>query len=143
MAEPIQNGAIHADTGARAECPWERSATICRWRRKNLPLEKLYGKVGVSDTLSAKAARGTHRKLKQVVADLSPNRTILQEALRKKVKAAQCRTVAAWAREAYGVSERRARRALPVHRSIRCYPAAGPRASLCVDVKGLAAVHLG
>lgn len=59
------------------------------------------------------------------------------------VKAAQGRTVVAWAREAYGVSERRACRALPVPRSSVRYRSCKPtRDPVRRRLKELAAVRL-
>lgn len=51
--------------------------TFYRWRKK-------YGGLGVSELRELKQLKEENRKLKQLVADLSLDKSILQEALRKK-----------------------------------------------------------
>ena len=51
--------------------------TYHRWKRK-------YGGLGVSELRELKAIREENRRLKTLVADLSLDKTILREALRKK-----------------------------------------------------------
>ena len=51
--------------------------TYYRWKRK-------YGGLGVSELRELKVIREENRRLKTLVADLSLDKTILQEALRKK-----------------------------------------------------------
>ncbi len=51
--------------------------TFYRWRKK-------YGGLGVSKLRELKQLKEENRKLKQLVADLSLDKSILQEALRKK-----------------------------------------------------------
>lgn len=51
--------------------------TYYTWRKK-------YGGLGVSELRELKAIRDENRRLKTLVADLSLDKTILQEALRKK-----------------------------------------------------------
>jgi putative transposase len=51
--------------------------TFYRWKKK-------YGGLGVSELRELKQLREENRKLKQLVADLSLDKSILQEALRKK-----------------------------------------------------------
>lgn len=51
--------------------------TYYRWKKK-------YGGLGVSELRELKAMREENRRLKTLVADLSLDKTILQEALRKK-----------------------------------------------------------
>jgi putative transposase len=51
--------------------------TFYRWKRQ-------YGGMGVSELRELRQLRDENRKLKQVVADLSLDKTILQESLRKK-----------------------------------------------------------
>ena len=51
--------------------------TYYRWRRK-------YGGLGASELREFKAIREENRRLKTLVADLSLDKTILREALRKK-----------------------------------------------------------
>ena len=51
--------------------------TYDRWKKK-------YGGLGVSELRELKVIRDENRRLKRLVADLSLDKTILQEALRKK-----------------------------------------------------------
>jgi len=51
--------------------------TFYRWRKK-------YGGLGVSELRELKQLKEENRKLKQLVADLSLDKSLLQEALRKK-----------------------------------------------------------
>ena len=53
------------------------SATFFRWKRR-------YGGMGVSELRELRQLRDENRKLKQLVDDLSLDKTILQESLRKK-----------------------------------------------------------
>jgi putative transposase len=52
-------------------------ATFFRWR-------KAYGSLGVPELRELRQLREENRRLKGLVADLSLDKTILQEALRKK-----------------------------------------------------------
>ena len=52
-------------------------ATYFRWK-------KAYGSLGVSEFRELRQLREENRRLKGLVADLSLDKTILQEALRKK-----------------------------------------------------------
>jgi putative transposase len=51
--------------------------TFYRWKKK-------YGSLGVSELRELKQLQEENRRLKRVVADLSLDKDILQEALRKK-----------------------------------------------------------
>jgi putative transposase len=51
--------------------------TFYRWKRK-------YGGLGVSELRELKDLKEENRRLKRVVADLTLDKDILQEALRKK-----------------------------------------------------------
>jgi putative transposase len=53
------------------------SATFFRWKR-------VYGSLGVPEVRELRQLREENKKLKQLVADLSLDKTILQEAMRKK-----------------------------------------------------------
>ena len=90
--------------------------TYYRWRKR-------YGGLGASELRELKVIREENRRLKTLVADLSLDKTILQEALRKKmVSPRQRRAGVRWAREAYRLPERRACRAigcLPLHGALR------------------------
>ena len=52
-------------------------ATFYRWKKQ-------FGDLGVSEVRELRQLREANRKLKQVVADLTLDKRILQEALRKK-----------------------------------------------------------
>ena len=52
-------------------------ATFYRWRKQ-------YGGLGLSELRELKQLKEENRKLKQLVADLSLDKTILQEALQRK-----------------------------------------------------------
>ncbi len=52
-------------------------ATYFRWKKK-------YGGLGISELRELRQVREENRKLKGIVADLTLDRTILQEVLRKK-----------------------------------------------------------
>lgn len=51
--------------------------TFYRWKRK-------FGNLGVSELRELRQLRDENRKLKQLVADLSLDKTILREALKRK-----------------------------------------------------------
>ena len=53
------------------------TATFFRWK-------KVYGTLGVPELRELRQLREENKKLKQLVADLSLDKTILQEAMRKK-----------------------------------------------------------
>jgi len=53
------------------------AATFFRWKR-------VYGSLGVPELRELRQLRDENKKLKQLVADLSLDKTILQEAMRKK-----------------------------------------------------------
>ena len=52
-------------------------ATFFRWK-------KVYGSLGVPEVRELRQLREENKKLKQLVADLSLDKTILQEAMRKQ-----------------------------------------------------------
>jgi len=52
-------------------------ATFFRWKKQ-------FGGMGVSELRELRQLRDENKKLKQLVADLSLDKTILQEAIRKK-----------------------------------------------------------
>lgn len=52
-------------------------ATYFRWKKK-------YGGLGISELRELRQLRDENRKLKGLVADLTLDKTVLQEALRKK-----------------------------------------------------------
>ena len=111
--------------------------TYYRWKKK-------YGGLGVSELRELKAIREENRRLKTLVADLSLDKTILQEVLKKKVVSpAQRRAAVAWARRAYRLPERRACRALgacPL--TVRYQSVQAPREPLRARLRELAAVRV-
>nr|WP_233231572.1 IS3 family transposase [Tichowtungia aerotolerans] len=77
-------------------------ATFYNWRKK-------YKGLGVSEVRELRMLRDENRKLKQLVADLSLDKHILQEVIGKKaLKPARKRELAEGACDAYGLSGRRA-----------------------------------
>jgi putative transposase len=68
-------GLHHGDDCSRRSCFSE--TTVYRWKRQ-------YGEMGVSELRELRQLRDENRKLKQVVADLTLDKTILQESLRNK-----------------------------------------------------------
>jgi len=54
------------------------SATLYAWRKK-------YGGLGVAELRRLKQLEGENRRLKQLVADLSLDKEMLQEVIRKKL----------------------------------------------------------
>ena len=90
-------------------------ATISIWRKK-------YAGMEVSDAKKLRALEDENRRLKRVVADLTLDKQMLQDALSTKVlKPAGGRLVAAHWRGAFGVSERRAAHVIGMHRSTARY----------------------
>jgi len=53
-------------------------ATFCNWKKK-------YGGLGVSELRKLRQLEEENRQLKQLAADLSPDKQMLQGVLRKKV----------------------------------------------------------
>ncbi len=53
-------------------------ATFYRWKKK-------YGGMGVAELRRSKQLEGENQKLKQLVADLSPDKKMLQDVLSKEV----------------------------------------------------------
>ncbi len=77
---------IHALRQAEAGTP---VAELCRGLGVSEPTfyrwKKRFGDLGVSELRELRQLRDENRRLKQVVADLTLDRRILQEALRKKL----------------------------------------------------------
>ena len=67
--------------------------TFFRWRQK-------FGELGTPEILELRQLRDENKKLKQLVADLSLDKTILQDSLRKMVSPAQRRTWVRWVQAA-------------------------------------------
>ncbi len=84
--------------------------TFYRWK-------KLYGGLGTGELRRLKQLEDENRKLKQLVADLSLDKHILQDVLAKALTPARRRELVHQVQEAHGVSERRGCAALGVGRS--------------------------
>ena len=95
--------------------------TFYRWKKK-------FGGLGTPEIRELRQLREENRKLKQLVADLSLDKTILQESLKKKlVSPARRRDWVRWVESSFRVSERRACRAGSLHRAIIRYVSIKPR----------------
>ncbi|MGV7204000.1 IS3 family transposase [Xanthomonas citri] len=92
-------------------------ATFYAWRKK-------YGGLGPSELKRLRLLEEENRKLKQLVADLSLDKAMLQEVVNKKaLRAPQKRDWVARLKERFGVSERRALRIVSMSRSAFSYKA--------------------
>ena len=94
--------------------------TFYRWKKK-------FGSMGVAEVRRLKQLDDGNAKLKRLVADLSLDKAILQDALRKKsLTPGQRRGLVGYAREAYRVTERRACRVLCASRATIRYVSVKP-----------------
>lgn len=94
--------------------------TFYRWKKQ-------YTGLDVSELRELKQLRDENRRLKVVVADLTLDKSMLREALGKKlVSPSQRRAVLAWAQQASQVSERRACRGFAIHRAMIRYRSVKP-----------------
>ena len=111
--------------------------TFYRWKKR-------FGTLGVPELRELRQLREENGKLKGLVADLSLDKTILQEALRKKmVRPAARRALVHWARTAYQLSERRACRAVGVYRALVRYRSRRPsQQPLRARLRALASVRI-
>ena len=79
--EPITMALRQAEAGTPVEAICRKlgisQATFFRWKKR-------FGSLGVPEIRELRQLREENRKLKQLVADLSLDKTILQESLRKK-----------------------------------------------------------
>jgi putative transposase len=111
--------------------------TFYRWRKK-------YGGLGVSELRELRELREENRKLKQLVADLSLDKHILRESLKKILRPAMKRKWVIWVQDAYQVSKPRACQLTGVARSTIRYRSRRPRQeSLRRRLKELATVRIG
>src|SRR5215217_2488489 len=111
--------------------------TFYRWKRQ-------FAGMGVVELRRLRQVEEENRKLKQLVADLSLDKHMLQEALRKKlVKPVQKRAVVHSVRAGFRVSERRACRVAGVPRSTCRYRStARDQTALRVRLRDLAATRV-
>ncbi len=107
--------------------------TFYRWKRK-------YAGLGISEIRRLKQLEEENRRLKQVVADLTPDKAMLQDSRPVKVVTPSCRRgVVTHLRQAYRISERRACRASGFRRaSYRYGSQAAPQAALRQRLRELA-----
>jgi putative transposase len=78
-------------------------ATFYTWKKK-------YADLGVSELRKLKMLEGENTRLRRIVVDLTLDKQILQEVVKKALKAVRRRELAAWMQERFKVS---------VHRSCR------------------------
>ena len=88
--------------------------TFCRWKRK-------FQGMGAAEVRRLRILEEENRKLKQLVADLSLDKQMLQDMLRKNLKPAQLRPTVDYLQVAYRVSERRACGVLALSRGSHRY----------------------
>jgi putative transposase len=111
--------------------------TFFRW-------EKQFSGMGVTELRELRQLREENRELEGLVADLSLDKRILQEAPSAKVMTPALRREAvAWVRAAYRVSECRACRVAGAHRSnVRYRSRRYPQTALRTRLKELATTHV-
>ncbi|UVT19680.1 MAG: IS3 family transposase [Nitrospira sp.] len=108
--------------------------TFYTWKRK-------YAGLGLSELRELRQLREENTKLKRLVADLSLDRHMLQEIVRKKpLRPRDRRALARWAQVTYQVSERRVSRLLPIARaSLQYRSRRDPQEALRIRLRELAA----
>jgi transposase-like protein len=90
-------------------------ATFYNWKKK-------YGGLGVTELRRLRQLEEENRKLKQIVADLSLDKQMLQDVLQKKaLKPAGRRRLVDWLQSSYQISTRRACDVVVFHRSAYYY----------------------
>lgn len=77
IAMALRQGEAGTEVGEICRKLGVSEATYFRWKKK-------YGGLGISELRELRQVREENRKLKGIVADLTLDRTMLQEALRKK-----------------------------------------------------------
>ncbi len=110
--------------------------TFYRWKKK-------FGSMGVAEVRRLKQLEDENAKLKRLVVDLSLDKAILQDVLRKKgLTPDQRRGLVGYARDAYRVTERRACRVLCASRATIRYVSVKPgQEDLRMRIKEIAAVR--
>jgi transposase-like protein len=89
-------------------------ATFYTWKKK-------YAEMGVSELRKLKQLEDENARLRRIVADLTLDKQILQEVVRKKaLKAVKRRELAAWMQERFKVSVRRSCELALLQRSVWC-----------------------
>ncbi len=95
-------------------------ATFYRWRKR-------YGGLGVSEIRRLRQLGEENRRLTSLVADLSLDKAMLQDVLRKNMKPVRRRAVVQYVQTAWEVAERRACGALGFWRSTHRYRSVADR----------------
>ncbi|MGD1029180.1 IS3 family transposase [Candidatus Binatus soli] len=103
--------------------------------------KKEYAGLGLSELRELRQLRGENAKLKRLVADLSLDRHMLQEIVRKKpVRPRHRRELGRWTQAAFVVSERRVSRLLPIQlATLRYRSRRDPQTALRMRLRELAA----
>ena len=91
-------------------------ATYYNWKKK-------YGGLGVPELRRLKQLEKENQHLKQLVADLSLDKQMLQDVLKQRSKARSASHAAQYLIDAYRISARRACRVVVLQRSSWCYKA--------------------
>ena len=89
-------------------------ATFYNWKKK-------YGGLGVSELRRLRQLEEENAKLKQIVADLSLDKQMLQDILKKALRLAQRKQLAQSMIDDYMISVRRACLVVMIHRSLWYY----------------------
>ena len=114
-----------------------REATFYRWKKK-------FHGMGVAELRRLRQLEEENRKLKQLVADLSLDKQMLQDVVKKMVTPRRKRPMVEYLQDAYGVSTRRACGMLPMHRSTYRYQYKPDRyQALRVRMRDLAGTWIG
>jgi len=104
---------------------------------------KKYRGLGTPEIRELRQLWEENKKLKQLVADLTLDKHILQESLKKVLRPREWRLWVEWARDAYRVSVRRACRASGFSRSSIVYKSRRPpQEALRRRIRELAAVRI-
>jgi putative transposase len=107
--------------------------------------KRQYAGLGVQELHGLRQLREENSRLKQIVADLTLDRQILQGSYQKAMKPRQRSRLARWVQETYklyGISERRAARIVGVAWSSMCYRSRKPlQEALRTRLRELAATH--
>jgi putative transposase len=72
-------------------------ATFYIWKKK-------FGELGASEVGRLRQLEEENLRLKRLVADLTLDKSILQEVIKKDLKPSHCRALAQWIRQTYGVA---------------------------------------
>jgi putative transposase len=112
--------------------------TFYRWKKK-------YADIGVEELRMLRQLEAENRRLKRLVADLTLDKMMLQEVIRKNIaKPTRKRPMVEYLRLGFGVSERRACRVIAIDRASYRYRRAGDspaRAALRLRLRALSAAR--